>query len=125
MWIPLFFGLPAPTDAMLTTVATSVPVFFLALAVAAAPALSPARLIRGRFSLASAIPAFLLMILVEYQTLAWLGVRETSRPTNLSVWLLVGMVLIMIGTTWTILNADWRLRKRANTPHAALQHKGS
>jgi hypothetical protein len=124
MWIPLFFGLPAPTDAMLTTIGASVPVFFLALAVAAAPALSPARLIRGRFSVASALPAFLLMIVVEYQTLAWLGVRETSRPTNLSVWLLAGMVLIMIGTTWTILAAGWRVQKHASAP-APLAHKGS
>jgi hypothetical protein len=64
------------------------------------------------------------MILVEYQTLAWLGVKASSRPSNLSLWLLIGMVLIMIGTTWTILAAGWHQQKHAPVQPESAPHDG-
>ncbi len=111
---PFVWGVPQPTDALLASVAAIIPVFFIALVIAAAPALAPNRIVRGRFSILSSVPAMAAMGYVELQSLGFLGQTAAHRPASLGWVLLWEVGLLMVGTIWTILAAEF-LRRRATT----------
>lgn len=108
---PFVWGVPQPTDALLAAVAAIIPVFFIALVVAAVPALAPNRIVRGRFSILSTLPAMVAMAYVELQSLGFLGEEASRRPGSLGWVLLWETGLIMAGTIWTIVAADFLRRK--------------